>query len=468
MFQTNEGPSFPAHQYIVSGTSTIANGSSLRASENPSNPPGFNNGGCDAPPGSLVPLIDANGQESQLSYPCFDRISLMQLLDKKSLSWQYYQASQRCRAYGTLPTRFSTCTTAANLHSDVVTPSQQFLKDIAAGKLADVTWVTPDALWSDHAHKNNGSGPSWVADDRQCHWQESLLERYGDLRDLGRLGRMVRSRAASAIQLVRTRFSRAAHRDHLPVCEGALRIAYAARVRQHPEVYRRSLRTSRRCIRPTSAPTIWRIVSTSLKRRSSFSAIPAPHPAAIFSQSSSATNIVPRRRCRRLCGALQFRRARRAGTTDGAADLAICGRTRFTVRNDGVGRHDERAMRGWMRNRLLQTGTTGSEHVLYRFLGGTDGAAPTAGLTRRKRHAVWHDHRRRRWHVQRGMRHGIFVRRCNQARKHDLSLRRRKRRRQARSMDCPRLGTDVLYGTTEFGGHRTSRLSPRMRHGFFR
>src|SRR5580698_505366 len=35
MFQTNEGPSFPAHQYIVSGTSTIANGSPLRASENP-------------------------------------------------------------------------------------------------------------------------------------------------------------------------------------------------------------------------------------------------------------------------------------------------------------------------------------------------------------------------------------------------------------------------------------------------
>ncbi|MGA2760604.1 MAG: alkaline phosphatase family protein, partial [Candidatus Cybelea sp.] len=49
MFQTNEGPSFPAHQYIVSGTSTIANGSSLRAANNPFNPTGGADGGCDSP-----------------------------------------------------------------------------------------------------------------------------------------------------------------------------------------------------------------------------------------------------------------------------------------------------------------------------------------------------------------------------------------------------------------------------------
>ncbi|MBV8688920.1 MAG: hypothetical protein JOZ59_02330, partial [Candidatus Eremiobacteraeota bacterium] len=35
MFQTNEGPSFPAHQYIIAGTSTNAPGSNLLAAENP-------------------------------------------------------------------------------------------------------------------------------------------------------------------------------------------------------------------------------------------------------------------------------------------------------------------------------------------------------------------------------------------------------------------------------------------------
>src|SRR6516165_10826513 len=34
MFQTNQGPSFPAHQYTISGTSTLTTGSSLRAAEN--------------------------------------------------------------------------------------------------------------------------------------------------------------------------------------------------------------------------------------------------------------------------------------------------------------------------------------------------------------------------------------------------------------------------------------------------
>ena len=52
LFQSNEGPSFPAHQYLVSGTSTISDGSRLRISENPVMPDGQNTGGCDAPAGS--------------------------------------------------------------------------------------------------------------------------------------------------------------------------------------------------------------------------------------------------------------------------------------------------------------------------------------------------------------------------------------------------------------------------------
>ncbi len=51
MFQTNEGPSFPAHQYLVSGTSTIADGSALRAAENPLTPSNGPAGGCDSPAG---------------------------------------------------------------------------------------------------------------------------------------------------------------------------------------------------------------------------------------------------------------------------------------------------------------------------------------------------------------------------------------------------------------------------------
>ena len=69
LFQSNEGPSFPAHQYLVSGTSTISDGSRLRISENPVMPDGQNTGGCDAPAGSTVQLIDDAGNEGYPNLP---------------------------------------------------------------------------------------------------------------------------------------------------------------------------------------------------------------------------------------------------------------------------------------------------------------------------------------------------------------------------------------------------------------
>jgi len=160
MFQTNEGPSFPAHQYIVSGTSTIANGSSLRAADNPFDPTGGANGGCDSPAGSLVSVINAAGVEKQGVYPCFDRISLMQLLDTKSLSWRYYQAATGAGIWNG-PDAVLPIFRSREFSTDVVAPSSQILKDVANGSLADVAWVTPTALSSDHALATNGSGPSW-------------------------------------------------------------------------------------------------------------------------------------------------------------------------------------------------------------------------------------------------------------------------------------------------------------------
>ena len=81
LFQSNEGPSFPAHQYIISGTSTIANGSALRVGSNPL-PLGGVGGGCDSPAGSFVWLIDELGNENQAMYPCFERLTLMDLLEE--------------------------------------------------------------------------------------------------------------------------------------------------------------------------------------------------------------------------------------------------------------------------------------------------------------------------------------------------------------------------------------------------
>jgi phospholipase C len=162
MFQTNSGPSFPAHQYILSGTSTIDQSSSLRAAENPFTAKQQYTGGCDSPKGSLVTLIDANGAEDQLVYPCFDRPALTDLLDAQSLSWRYYEAHLGGGLWNG-PDAIRHIRESSEYSTDVVAPPAQVLTDIANGALANVVWVTPTAQASDHAGITDGSGPSWVA-----------------------------------------------------------------------------------------------------------------------------------------------------------------------------------------------------------------------------------------------------------------------------------------------------------------
>jgi phospholipase C len=180
MFQTNEGPSFPAHQYILSGTSTIANGSNLRAAENPLTPNHVNTGGCDAPKGSLVELIDPQGYENQHMYPCFDRLALTDLVNaKKDLTWRYYQAKPGAGLWEA-PDAIKGIRYSQQFATNVVYPSATVLSDIAKGRLANVVWVTPTAAASDHAGITDGTGPSWVASivnaiGESSYWKNTVI-----------------------------------------------------------------------------------------------------------------------------------------------------------------------------------------------------------------------------------------------------------------------------------------------------
>lgn len=71
MFQTNEGPSFPSHQFIISGTSgPTATSDSFRAENSAGLPNAFNNVGCTSPPAEFVYLINPKGRELERIYPC--------------------------------------------------------------------------------------------------------------------------------------------------------------------------------------------------------------------------------------------------------------------------------------------------------------------------------------------------------------------------------------------------------------
>lgn len=178
MFQTNQGPSFPAHQFILSGTSAPsapgAAMSDLFVAENPINgPQPFYNAGCIAPPEEIVSLIDTTGDESQQLYPCFDHPTLTDIFDAAKISWRYYAPSagiiwngptaiEHMCVPNVAPPNATSCT-GSEYASNVILHSAQVLTDIANGQLANVTWVIPTGQSSDHPETNDGSGPSWVA-----------------------------------------------------------------------------------------------------------------------------------------------------------------------------------------------------------------------------------------------------------------------------------------------------------------
>lgn len=180
MFQTNQGPSFPAHLFLFAGTSAFTANSAFFVAENMTlklAPPLMTNdfSGCTAPHGQLTYLIAPNGVESAERYPCVDFPTLPDLLTAHTppLSWAYYAPSPGniwtapnavahiCQPKGAGSAKICGAPGyTQNVHDE--NPAR-VLTDIAGCRLPAVTWVTPDSQYSDHAGGTKNGGPSWVA-----------------------------------------------------------------------------------------------------------------------------------------------------------------------------------------------------------------------------------------------------------------------------------------------------------------
>jgi phospholipase C len=153
MFQSNTGPSFVAHQYMIAGQSG-------EASENPNSTSAW---GCDAPAATRVALVGPNGTDLPGVFPCFDYTTMADLLDAKGISWRYY-------APGTTDSFYVISAFDAIRHirygqdwtTKVISPETNILTDIPNGQLAQVTWVIPTFNHSDHPG-SLPEGPDWVA-----------------------------------------------------------------------------------------------------------------------------------------------------------------------------------------------------------------------------------------------------------------------------------------------------------------
>lgn len=194
MFQTNQGPSYPAHQFLFGGTAAVSKADDalgIFVSENPVGQKGatysaFSDTGCLSPLGEWNSLINPNGTETLITNNvlgtfCFSRDTMASLLDGMGLTWKYYAQTQSQNPNGSNPG--GSIWTAPNSIQKICEPDANYtqctgpewaanvdlnpadvLTDISGCKLANVNWVTPDGKNSDHAGSvSTTGGPSWVA-----------------------------------------------------------------------------------------------------------------------------------------------------------------------------------------------------------------------------------------------------------------------------------------------------------------
>ena len=214
-FQTNQGPSMPAHLFLFSGTSSPTGLQPQKGALNffqAENPPGGVNNddddtACTAPAGQTVALIDQSGLEIHDKnnplypeyniFPCFSHNTLPTLLDaaSPSVTWKYYTNQPKPTSTNNIwnaPAAIQEICyplTPPNLPNGAQCGGYDYVNDVVVNNIAqilldlgtvskdgcalrNVSWVVPNGDRSDHPGfakgQNNSTqiegGPGWVAD----------------------------------------------------------------------------------------------------------------------------------------------------------------------------------------------------------------------------------------------------------------------------------------------------------------
>jgi phospholipase C len=186
MFQTQGSGSFTAHQDLIAGGTAIASTESVI-----DDPSGFP-WGCDSPPGATTSLITIYGkyEPGKGPFPCFTQYdTLRDRLDAAKVSWKYYTEKvipgKDTAGIWNAFDAISAVRYSAEWGKKVTFSDKLIFSDISKGRLPKVSWVTPDALNSDHPQELKGGkdvdyGPSWVASivnavGKSKYWKSSAI-----------------------------------------------------------------------------------------------------------------------------------------------------------------------------------------------------------------------------------------------------------------------------------------------------
>ena len=161
-FTSQLDESFVAHQYLIAA----------QAASSVNLPTGV--WGCDGGSQDTIYTLTRRRKIGAQQVACFEYNTLGDELDAAGLSWRYYTSQisgcRDCSGPGqSNGSEWSGYQAVGHIRygpdwaKDIITPQKQFLDDVAAGTLANVTWITPLCANSDHCACGGGTGPEWVA-----------------------------------------------------------------------------------------------------------------------------------------------------------------------------------------------------------------------------------------------------------------------------------------------------------------
>ncbi|MGA7446805.1 MAG: alkaline phosphatase family protein [Terriglobales bacterium] len=210
-FQTNQGPSEPAHDFLFGGTSAPTGDVPGAQTDYYQFFAGDNvdqtTSGCGTT--DTVNLIFPNGKQKDSDFngdqviklpPCFEHLTLADLLDTNGLTWRWYTPTSMgiwdapagighiCEWNGTTCNSKYFTGNGPNTIPNVITPPEVFFADAFSPPggtninappppgggsgpvycdLPNVTWIVPNGTWSDHPEgavsTDRELGPDWVA-----------------------------------------------------------------------------------------------------------------------------------------------------------------------------------------------------------------------------------------------------------------------------------------------------------------
>ncbi|HEY7659709.1 MAG TPA: alkaline phosphatase family protein [Actinomycetota bacterium] len=165
-FASVGGPSYPNHFYFVAGQSggILDNPENIETRQM-ENGRTFKSWGCDAVGEDVFVLVKDDVGNLAKHDTCFTFETVPEQLEGAGVSWAYYAA---------VPGQSGYFWNALNgiegvFHTDLWRPERiravdDLPRDIRAGRLPSVTWVTPRFEWSDHPPESTCYAQNWITD----------------------------------------------------------------------------------------------------------------------------------------------------------------------------------------------------------------------------------------------------------------------------------------------------------------